>query len=79
MLKERTILDCNLLFPKLEDESVSMYVREKATTLDGYIDVFKKSIEKEFKGEIIARTIIEPNTNNCIGVIQLYDMFSNSK
>src|SRR5699024_10936996 len=76
MLKIRYLTDTPILFELLSHPRVYPYVREKASSMDEYYFLTKKTIEAEEQGMLISRTITDEYCNP-IGTINLYDIKNN--
>jgi len=77
MLKKLELYDAYHLHEHLVDPSVYPYVRYKAMNMEEYLFVTKQVIEKEQRGEVIMRVILDEQAHP-IGQIALYDMIGNS-
>src|SRR5699024_3265533 len=76
MLKTRDLYEVPTLFELLLDPKVYPFVRDKAESIDEYYFLTKKTIEAEYRGELISRTILD-EYEKPIGTINLYDIYNN--
>lgn len=76
MLKIRELHEVPVLFELMTHPEVFPYVRHKAYTIDELYFITKQTIEKEEKGELISRTILDEYYHP-IGTINLFDIKEN--